>query len=98
MKQLIFWLLVFVGLAVDQIHRHGEFAGLGIGVFLVPIVFVLQLMLGRCLGLHRQLPTDQSSDGDDQPQTPQQTPKALATDRDTESRKSCPSRDRWSQS
>ncbi|MBC7821357.1 MAG: hypothetical protein IAG10_31100 [Planctomycetaceae bacterium] len=61
MKKLIFWLFIFVVLAADQIRRFGEFAGLWIGIFLVPIVFVLQLMLGRCFGLHRQQPTDESS-------------------------------------
>lgn len=62
MKKLIFWLLVFVGLAADQIRRHGEFAGVGIGIFLVPIVIILQLMLACCFGFHRQMPTDDTAD------------------------------------
>lgn len=60
--KLIFWLLVFVGLAEDQIRRHGEFAGVGIGILLVPIVFILQLMVARCFGFHRQMPTDDTAD------------------------------------
>ena len=66
MKKLIFCLFVCVGLAADQIRRYGEFAGLLIGIFLVPILFVLQLMLGRCFGLHRPLPSDEAPDRDDQ--------------------------------
>ncbi len=62
MKKLIFWLLVFVGLAADQVRRYGEFAGIFIGIFLVPIVFILQLMLGRCFGFHRQMPPDDADD------------------------------------
>lgn len=62
MKKLIYWLLVFVGLAADQIREHGVFAGFGIGILLVPIVFILQLMLARCFGFHRQMPTDDTAD------------------------------------
>ena len=66
MKKLIFWLLVFVGLAADQIRRHGAYAGLGIGIFLIPIVFILQLMLARCFGFHRQMPRDDFAEDNDQ--------------------------------
>lgn len=62
MKKLIFCLFVFVGLAADQIRRHGEFAGFGIGFFLIPIVIILQLMLARCFGFHRQMPTDDTAE------------------------------------
>ena len=62
MKKLIFWLLVFVGLAAVQFRRFGPYASFGIGFFLMPIIFILQLMLARCFGFHRQMPTDDTSD------------------------------------
>lgn len=65
MKKLIYWLLVFVGLAADQIREHGAFAGFGIGILLVPIVFILQLMLARCFGFHHQMPTDDPGSDND---------------------------------
>lgn len=58
MKKLIFWLLIFVGLAADQYRRFGPYASFGIGIFLMPIIFILQLMLARCFGFHHQEPTD----------------------------------------
>ena len=62
MKKLIFWLLVFVGLATDQYRRFGPYASFSIGpLFLMPIIFILQLMLARCFGFHRQMPTDDTT-------------------------------------
>ena len=65
MTRLVFWLLVFVALAADQIRRFGPFASFGICFFLMPIVFILQLMLARCFGFHRQMPTDDIADDHD---------------------------------
>ena len=65
MKKLIFCLLIFVGLAADQYRRFGPYASFGIGVILIPIVFILQLMLARCFGFHHQKPTDDTADDHD---------------------------------
>ncbi len=63
MRKQIFWLLVFVGLAADQYRRFGPYANFGIGpLFLLPIIFILQLMLARCFGFHHQMPTDDTVD------------------------------------
>lgn len=38
-----------------QFYLHGSYAGLGVGIFLVPMAFVLSLMVGIACGLRRPI-------------------------------------------
>lgn len=49
-------LLALVALAACEVYRHGAYAGPGIGLYLVPIVFVLSLMAGIAFGLRKPPP------------------------------------------
>ena len=49
-------LLALLALAACEVYRHGAHAGLGIGLYIVPIVFVLSLMAGIGFGLRKPPP------------------------------------------
>jgi hypothetical protein len=51
---LTFILLILVVEAVREIYEAGAYAGLGIGMILVPMMFVLSLMIGIACGLRKK--------------------------------------------
>lgn len=50
---LLFILLILLALGVRQIYLYGPYAGLVVGIYLVPILFIIYLMIGIALGFRK---------------------------------------------